>query len=479
MTRRRGGPRALTLTFGLALLGLPQAAYSMESGDEAVLPTDPRMIEANSLLGDDSQRERVIQLYGEVLAENPQDEAARMWLARVLAWDGRYDEALVHFHYFLIQADPPPWAAVERAEVLSWAGRYDEAEAGFLDLLATEPNNPRAALGLARVYKWSGRHAEAVEFYERSLALEGNTEARRELAEVSSELGGHSEGDTQVFRDSDDFEMTEISVSGGFDVNVRTRVIGQSGYTWIESQDESFDESEAQGFEAQAGLEHRLTSKLLARLKAGGRRWDNADDSFIGSGELEYTWNDRVASGASLDYGDFLSESHSIGALVEHVSHTTGRAWVWSQLFSRVAGYAHFEGSYLSDSNGSVGGGASLDYTPLDDWDVSLSLAWGALGYTGRSEFYYDPTLSTDGSLALRGGVQLHPSFALHYEASTGYGFADQDGNSGHGISWRVAGGPKVSLGDWWLSATAYRAATRRSTVYETWGVGVNLGLGF
>jgi tetratricopeptide (TPR) repeat protein len=465
------------ITLALAACWLSGTAEGVEP--DAALPTDPRVIEANSLLSDENARDRAIELYGQVLAEDPDEEMARMWLARVLSWDGRYDEALAHYDRFLIQAEPPPWAEVERAEVLSWAGRYDEAERGFQTLLARDPEDARAALGLARVYKWSGRHAEAVKLYEQSLAFEGNTEARRELAEVRSQLGGHSEGDTQVFRDSDDFELTEVSVSGAMDVNLRTRVIGQSGYVRVNSDDESFSEDRAQGFDARAGVEHRPAPGLVTRVQAGGRRWDHANDSFLANGELEYTWNDRLATGASLDYGDFLAESHSIGALVEDVDHTTGRAWAWSQLLPRVAGYAYFQGGYLSDSNGRVAGGASIDFRPFDDWDVGLSLALGVLSYTGRSDFYYDPTLSTDGSLSLKGELRVHEHLALHYEAGTGYGFADQDGNSGHGFTWRVAGGPKISAGDFWLSATAHRAASRRSTLYETWGVGVNVGLGF
>ena len=94
---------------------------------------------------------------------------------------------------------------VRRREVLSWAGRTQEAQTAFESLLAAQPDDARAARGLARVYRWSGQKGRADRWYETSLSIEDDTEARQEREAMRGQrvglvlCGGNI--DLDLFRD--------------------------------------------------------------------------------------------------------------------------------------------------------------------------------------------------------------------------------------------------------------------------------------
>lgn len=107
---------------GLAFLALLAASA-------AAAEADPRIAEADALLGDPSGFERAAALYAEVLSADPAAAELRLKRARVLAWAERYAESLDEYAVLLAEAGPPAAARIEQAEVLSWAGRHAEAEA--------------------------------------------------------------------------------------------------------------------------------------------------------------------------------------------------------------------------------------------------------------------------------------------------------------------------------------------------------------
>lgn len=70
---------------------------------------DPRVAEADALLGDPSGFERAAALYVPVLADHPGAAGVRLKRARVLAWDPCYAESLEEYARLL-----EPWGKLER-----------------------------------------------------------------------------------------------------------------------------------------------------------------------------------------------------------------------------------------------------------------------------------------------------------------------------------------------------------------------------
>jgi tetratricopeptide (TPR) repeat protein len=506
--------RAVVLGALLAALCVSTAARAIED-DDAPLPTDPRVIEANSLLGEDAQRQHVIRLYAEVLAENPENDTARMWLARVLSWDGQYDASLAHYERFLRREEPPDWAARERAAVLSWAGRYDEAEAAFQEILDRDPRNAAAMRGLARVYQWSGRNRDAARAYERALAIEEDAGARRDLESLYANRANQGESVSDFFTDSDDFVLSTTTVRGSADLDLSTRILARSSYSYVEmnrSGNPRFDplsdeEDSTQGFDALVGIERNFGRGLVARVLAGGRRWDGAPSTALVEAELEWTVAEGLATGLSLDYGDFLSRSHSLDSVIEGVDAVTLRGWTWASLLPVLGVYGYAEGSFIghdsqsrtelvdpaeaafagetedvldaSGRNERVAWGVSFDVTPFPKLGVGLVLGADFSHYRDDSVLFYDPHFAADGTLALRGKHRFTEWLELEASVGGGYGYALQDGEKGDGFTYQISGGPTFTIGGLWVAARAARSVSQRATTYDTWGASLNMGMSF
>jgi tetratricopeptide (TPR) repeat protein len=473
--------RAACLLLALLVSGL--AAHAQE---EEILPSDPRVVEANALLEKESGWPRAIELYRAALADDPEEDGARMWLARVLAWAGRYDESLEQYDVFLARPEPPDWAAPERADVLSWAGRSDEAEAAFQALLAADPRDLRAARGLARNYQWAGRSSDAIAAWKRVLELqEDDPEAHQQLAALRSARGGSSgEADVSYFVDSDEFQMTRSGVRGAAVLDDDTQLLVRGAYIRVEAErtKESPDpdrREHADAVDGAIGLRRHFGDKLEATAEVGGRGWSHADETFVAHGELAYTHSEWWTASLSLDYGDFLEGSTSLDAVLENIRATTLRGSTWRGFGPQWATYVYLESTFLSDHNRRVSGGASLDYRPVSAWDLSLSLALDLLHTAHPTDHYYDPNFNVNGSVVIRGGVEILPHLRLELETSGGYGWGEQDGVKDGGFTYGVAGGPKVGLGDWWIGVRGHRSQTIRGTSYSSNGVSLNLGRGF
>lgn len=93
------------------------------------------------------------------LRVEPGDEDARVALARVLAWSGRYEESIVLYDSVLAHDSTQHDAALGRALALSWAKRFDRAEHAFASVLARQAS-PDAERGLARIATWRGDLAD-------------------------------------------------------------------------------------------------------------------------------------------------------------------------------------------------------------------------------------------------------------------------------------------------------------------------------
>jgi len=473
-------PAAVALAVALA----PVTAVAAAAGEE-VFEADERMIEANALLGDRSQYPRAIALYRAVLREHPDNGTARLWLARVLSWQGEHGQALAEYDR-LLAADPPPAEdlEIERAEVLSWAGRYDEALAAFDRILAEDPDEQRAVLGKARVYRWSGRRSEAAQSYRQALVLRDDDTVRDELGELRKSLGAGGDAQGQYAYDSDGFYRATVGSTASVDLGFATRFVGQMSFDRVGRDGAPLvvaagAPTASNGLSALLGLEQSLGASVVATAQLGYSWWEQAPGQLLARGRLEASLPTGTALGLQLDHGAFLDWSGSYEAVLAGIDGTNLRGTVWHGLAERWGAFGYVETTFVGDGNQRIAAGASTDYQPFRSVDLMLGLGLDYLTYTGRSLLYYDPSIDVGGSAIARIEQPLGEQVAVFAEATCGLGFAEQAGRDGFGLTYGVSGGLRVERGGLSLSVHGGRSQSQRASVYTSYAFGASLDLRF
>jgi len=474
--------RRLFVAAAGALLVLATSPTLAQPVADEALPRDLRMIEANSLLDEKDRYDRAISLYREVLADDPADDEARLWLARVLSWKGSTEASLVEYDFLLAGPNATREIAIERAEVLSWGGRYEDAEAAFLALLAEQPDDARAARGLARVYLWSGRKREAQQAFERALALEEDPDARQELDELTRGLGASGDVNSRYFSDSDGFELTAVTATSSFDWSFDTRLLLSATYTRIDQEADLLGRTfGANGFDALFGVEHSPIPGLRLSVEVGGRYWDEADDHFLARVRGQWSLPSNTALGFELEQGDFLSRSDSFEAVIAGLEATSLRGTVWQGYAGGFSTFFYLDTAFVSDGNTRVTGGGNGAWRPFREHELELGAALGVLTFTERSLLYYDPNVDFSASVSAKGFYPIPrlPWLGIDAEVRIGLGYAEQAGLEGFGFTYSVAGGPKIRRDGYWLSFTAARMQSQRTSTYTAHTFTLALGTDF
>jgi LmbE family N-acetylglucosaminyl deacetylase/Flp pilus assembly protein TadD len=105
-----------------------------------------------------------------ILALRPKDPEATVRLARLSAWTGDLDRAIVLYRDALAHAPDDAGLGSDLADVLSWAHRYDESERLYESVLSLHPAYREALKGLTRLRLLRGDMAGAAPLIERGLA---------------------------------------------------------------------------------------------------------------------------------------------------------------------------------------------------------------------------------------------------------------------------------------------------------------------
>ncbi len=114
---------------------------------------------------------RAIQLYGQLVQQEPANPAHYFQLGTVLGWAGRYDEALRLLERGLELAPDDADLRLACARVLAWSGQLARAETMIRSLLAARPANREARNMLGRVLLWQRRFDAADEVFQDILAV--------------------------------------------------------------------------------------------------------------------------------------------------------------------------------------------------------------------------------------------------------------------------------------------------------------------
>jgi hypothetical protein len=462
-------------TIALALLFAADALPAHGQGDLGW--SDQRMIEASTLLGDRAAYPRAVALYRSVLEEFPSHLMARLWLARVLSWQGEHDASIAEYDILLAQDPPIEDLDIERAEVLSWAGRYDEAVADFDRILAERPDEQRAILGKARVYRWSGHRGDAARSYETALVLGDDATIRQELGDLRSALGAGGDAAGRHYYDSEGFSRTSVRSSATVDLDFETRFIGEMSFGRVARDPTGLLQAvgaptATDGVSGLIGLERSLTPAVTVDAQIGYAWWESAPGQLLARGGVEASLSTGTSLALGVEHGGFLDWSDAFEAVYTGIDATSLRGTVWHGITEAWGAFGYAESTFVSDGNRRIAVGASTDYRPLRDFELLLGLGVDYLTYTSRSPLYYDPDTDVSATALIRFDQPLAEWLVLFGEGNCGLGFAEQGGLEGFGINYGVSGGLRITRGGLELTVHGGRSQSQRAIVYTSYTFG-------
>lgn len=109
-------------------------------------------------------------------------------LARLLSWQGAYEEAIALYEDILTRYPIDVEVRVALARVHSWQQHFAEARRLYENVLHEEAQNLEARRGLADTLYWSGEHAAALPHYEAVFAATADPEIAPRLEAIRAEL---------------------------------------------------------------------------------------------------------------------------------------------------------------------------------------------------------------------------------------------------------------------------------------------------
>ena len=286
-----------------------------------VLPPSPvpSFEEATQMAGDGRDAEALVAFQRRAAA-NPQDHAARLWIARLHKRMGHPDLADPVYRSVMLEDPANEDAVVGVASILVERGEASEALEILEPAAERAPKNPAIQEWLGRAHRVAGRDAESIPYFERAIAIDPTVERQLRLESARQ--------------------------------SVRHRVE-------IRGFNEQYDETTPDSRSGEVLLQFRVsdTVRILGRGQAQ-RKFGVSDQR--GGGGLEWRWTPATTFRAHAIVGpdnEVMPEGDYLG----EVDHTAGTA-TWS------AGLRFFDFT----------GARTTVVTPAVNWWASDRLMLGA-----------------------------------------------------------------------------------------------------
>ncbi len=381
-------------------------------------------------LGQEGHYAEARRLLRRHLREHPEDDEARLHLARFHAWSARYAEAQMLYQELLEARPEDRLLRTELAEMTSWRGRYGPARRQLEALIAEQPDDHRARVGLGNVHAWSGAHRLADDVYRGILAEDpDHAEAKRQLAHLALLASPSAEPAFSWFQDNDGLSVWTTESEGLYTPRPGQRWSLRLDTPRAEHAGERVD---AYGF--RVGFSERADERFEWGGELGAVRYGGVGLSprlrVFATRWLGY----RHALQLDLRHGDAFPEVHSIESGLEGVERSTAFL-VHMYDGERFTSWTRAEVGRYSDSPSFWTVRSVLGLTLVErPLEVDL-LAVGSVGdYSETSPLYYSPQDLLTYALGLRLKKRLWDRF---YLVLTGeYGRIHSDGSSG--LSWRI-----------------------------------------
>ena len=147
-----------------------QAEALLTASLDAENPLDPGNVgRAAGLLDQYGQPHRALALYERYADKADYGQTQLLHLGELLRRDFQYDRALEVYGQVLAQDPGSLRAGLGLAETLGWLGRYKQALDQCRDLLAAHPDSRNARILYARILSWSGDLEGAIGQYQHIL----------------------------------------------------------------------------------------------------------------------------------------------------------------------------------------------------------------------------------------------------------------------------------------------------------------------
>lgn len=115
--------------------------------------------------------DKAINLYKQILSQNPAHQEARKALAQLLTWHKMYPEAISEYMEVLRQNPNDMQAKRQLAETYKFAHMFDQAENLYTKSLQEDPENADLYADLGELLTWERRYTEALACFEKAKAL--------------------------------------------------------------------------------------------------------------------------------------------------------------------------------------------------------------------------------------------------------------------------------------------------------------------
>lgn len=130
-----------------------------------ILVANPKLTSANAYRKAKDYT-KAIELYNQVLQNNPRHEDALYGKGRTLIKKKQYDDALALFNTLVMINPKYKDALYRKAFVLRKLKRYSDATATYKQYTAVNPNDPDTYYGLAQTYGYQKKNAETAYYFQ-------------------------------------------------------------------------------------------------------------------------------------------------------------------------------------------------------------------------------------------------------------------------------------------------------------------------
>ena len=413
-----------------------------------------------------------VRLLARAVALNGGDSGLRRDYAAALSWSGDRRAAIAEYTDLLRRTPNDADLLFLRGRLEVWGGDYGAGERDLTQSLARRPSREAYAL-LGDMYRWRGDYQKSRQAYASALALSpGDTTALAGLAELERLRSGvvasgvaPDVGWTAQFTHSEDnagFLYLASGLARGFELGRGSTIGVAAEQRRISARSSRAPERYVYGVALSARAAHQFDA-VNASATGGVARHGGVRDIPFGDVRLSGGWQ-RTSLSALVSTGPVYLPLVSAQSLVQFnadgVISTRPLVGRTAQLagstpLGALTLSASAEVTSLNDGNRRTSGylGAAYPVAP----DVSLLYSGFALGYSQRSDRYWDPTSFTSHSIGAQYAWQQRGPLSFTARVLSGVGRATEVFPTRGGDAIRATGPAALQLAG--SGEAAYRSA--------------------
>lgn len=328
---------------------------------------------------------------------NPDKEEGYLDYAQVEAWRGGYAFALKILEAYREKFGENEQYQVIKADVLTWGNRPTKAFEILGPKLEKEPNDYKANFTNTVALNKNSQIVESLESMERTEAIAPDSKDNVFLRKyITTELRPSVRAGGDYYVDSDNISILSGEVEGKYYLSPITSIYAlwhtdyvslSNNYPLSYAQDDS--SKNATQSSLRIGVNHRLSSKLMANVSAGTAKAEKHNDPVYGA-RLSYTPVDALMVELDYDHHYFTVTPKTIGRGTINDSLLMHMYWeaTNSMYVDLSGGYDQLSDGYFNNNSWNVALAPTWTVLRRQHWNFDLGLSASAYGYDKESEFY-------------------------------------------------------------------------------------------